>query len=313
VGSPKLEGVEQFLTVAELGSFSAAARRLGVSPSAVSQAVRRLEQRLGAALLHRTTRSVALTEVGVRYLAGASSALEALEAANEAVSEWSQRPRGKLRLNMLRGAYLIVLQPILGRFLAAHPDIALEVFIDSGVADIVREGFDAGIRFGHVVAQDMVGIDVGPRLTAHVLATPAYLRKHGTPRHPRDLKSHACIGFRHGPSGIVEPWEFRKGSERYELRIEPRLVFNDSAALLQAALDGFGLTYTVNGYIERFLEEGRLVRVLANWSPPVESCRLFYPSGRRVSPKLRALIDVLRNTRATAGAAPDLAATLREG
>lgn len=296
--------------VAELGSFSAAARRLGVSPSAVSQAVRRLEQRLGAALLNRTTRSVALTEVGVRYLAGASSALEALEAANAAVSEWSQRPRGKLRLNLLRGAYLMVLQPILGRFMATYPDVTLEIYIDSGVSDIVREGFDAGIRFGHVVAQDMVGIDVGPRLVAHVIATPAYLRKHGLPRHPRDLKSHACIGFRHQPSGIIEPWEFRKGRERYELRFEPRLVFNDSAALLQAALDGHGLTYTINGYIERFLDEGRLVRVLADWSPPLEPFRLFYSSRRRVSPTLRALIDFLRNT--TRPLAPDLSTTLRE-
>lgn len=310
MSGPKLEGLEQFMLVAELGSFSDAARRLGVSPSAVSQAVRHLEQRLGAALLHRTTRSVSLTEVGVRYLASASSALEALQAANEAVGELSQRPRGRLRLNVLRGAYLIVLQPLLGRFMAAYPDIALEVFIDSGVSDVVREGFDAGIRFGHVVAQDMVGIDVGPRLTAQVLGTPAYFRRHGTPRHPRDLKAHACIGFRHQPSGVVEPWEFQRGGERYELRFEPRLVFNDSAALLQAALDGFGLTYTVNGYIERFLEEGSLVRVLASWSPPHESFRLFYPSRRRVSPKLRALIDFLRDTHPTSR--PNLSTTMRD-
>ncbi|AKV04256.1 Transcriptional regulator, LysR family [Labilithrix luteola] len=307
---PRLDGVEQFLLVAELGSFSAAARRLGVSPSAVSQAVRQLEQRLGAALLHRTTRSVSLTEAGSRYLASASSALEALEAANEAVSDLSQKPRGTLRLNVLRGAYLMVLQPILGRFIAAYPEISLEIFIDSGVSDVVREGFDAGIRFGHVVAQDMVGIDVGPRLTAHVLATPAYFRKRGTPKHPRDLKEHECIGFRHPPSGPVEPWEFEKGKERYLLRFEPRLVFNDSAALLQAALDGLGVTYTINGYVERFLEEGKLVRVLASWSPPLDSFRLFYPSRRRVAPKLRALIDFLRAARAPAS--PNLSTTLRE-
>jgi len=307
---PKLDGIEQFLLVAELGSFSAAARRLGISASAVSQAVRLLEHRLGAALLHRTTRSVSLTEAGSRYFSSVSSALEALAAANDAVGELSQRPRGKLRLNVLRGAYLMVLQPILGRFMAAYPDITLEIFIDSGVSDVVREGFDAGIRFGHVVAQDMVGIDVGPRLTAQVLGTPAYFRRHATPRHPRDLKEHECIGFRHTPSGVVEPWEFQKGSERYVLRFSPRLVFNDSAALLQAALDGFGLTYTINGYIECFLEEGLLIRVLANWSPPLESFRLFYPSRRRVSPKLRALIDFLRDMHLTP--APSLSTTLRE-
>jgi DNA-binding transcriptional LysR family regulator len=204
----------------------------------------------------------------------------------------------------------MVLQPILARFMAAYPEVALEIFIDSGTSDVVREGFDAGIRFGHVVAQDMIGIDVGPRLTAHVLATPAYVRRHGTPRHPRELREHECIGFRHGPSGPVEPWEFQRGKETYVLRFSPRLVFNDSAALLQAALDGLGVTYTINGYIERFLEEGRLVRVLGSWSPPLESFRLFYPSGRRVAPKLRALIDFLRDARP---ATPSLATTLRDG
>jgi len=310
MGIPRLDGVEQFLLVAELGSFSAAARRLGVSPSAVSQAVRHLEQRLGTALLHRTTRSVSLTEAGSRYLASASSALAALEAANEAVSDLSQKPRGTLRLNVLRGAYLMVLQPILGRFMAAYPDVSLEIFIDSGVSDVVSEGFDAGIRFGHVVAQDMVGIDVGPRLTAHVLGTPAYFRKRGTPKHPRDLKDHECVGFRHPPSGAVEPWEFEKGKERYVHRFEPRVVLNDSAALLQTALDGLGVTYTINGYIERFLEEGKLVRVLANWSPRLEPFRIFYPNHKRVSPKLRALVDFLRDTRPMT--APAVSTMLRE-
>lgn len=291
---PRLDGLEQFHLVAELGSFSAAARRLGVSTSAVSQAVRHLEQRLGAALLHRTTRSVSLTEPGARYLASTTAALAALEAANEALGELGRGPRGTLRLNVLRGAHQMVLQPILGRFMAAYPEISLEIFIDSGTADVVGEGFDAGIRFGHVVAQDMIGIDVGPRLVAHVIGAPAYLRRHGVPVHPRDLREHACIGFRHGASGPVEPWELEKGKERHVVRTASRLVFNDSAALLQATLDGLGLAYTINGYIERHLEEGQLVRVLADWSPPLEPFRLFYPSRRRVAPKLRALIDFLR-------------------
>ncbi|MUZ65643.1 LysR family transcriptional regulator [Agrobacterium vitis] len=303
-----LDGVAQFIAVAESGSFSAASVKLGISPSAVSQAVRGLEQRLGAALFNRTTRSVALTEAGTRYLESAAPALRDLQVAQEEVGDAAARPKGKLRLNVQRAAHMMVVQPILGRFLAAYPEIDVEVVIDVGLADVVRDGFDAGIRFGDVVEKDMVGINVGPPLTAHILASPVYLRERGTPRHPHDLLTHDCIGFRHIPTGFIERWAFAKEGQELEVTINGRLVFNDSAALVQAALDGLGITYMINGYIERFLDEGRLIRILADWSPPMSGFKLYYPS-RRMPRKLRVLIDFIRAERAITY--PDTAAILR--
>jgi DNA-binding transcriptional LysR family regulator len=162
---------------------------------------------------------------------------------------------------------------------------------------VVREGFDAGIRFGDVVARDMIGINVGPPLSAHILASPDYLARRGVPRHPRDLLDHDCVGFRHQPSGQIERWEFARDGETLDLAVTGRLVFNDSALLVQAALDGLGIVYMINGYIERFLNDGLLVRLLADWSPPLAGFTLYYPDRQRVPRKLRALIDFLKTER----------------
>lgn len=297
---PLLDGLPQFLAVAELGSFAAAAHRLGITPSAVSQAVRGLEQRLGARLFNRTTRSVALSEAGARYLERVAPALREIGAAGEEIGDTARRPAGKLRLNVLRAGHMIVLQPILRDFLAAYPEIELEVTVEAGMIDIVREGYDAGIRFGDVVARDMIGVPVGPPLSAHVIASPDYLAAHGTPRHPRDLLDHDCINFRHLPSGMLERWDFSRGGENLSLAVTGRLVFNDSTLLTQAALDGLGIAYMINGYIERFLADGRLVRLLADWSPPIAGFALYYPDRQRVPLKLRALIDFLRRARPVA-------------
>src|ERR1700677_4578992 len=208
--SVQLDGLPQFLSVAELGSFAGAAHRLGISPSAVSQAVRGLERRLGIRLFNRTTRSVALTEAGARYLELVAPALHDIGAAEEEISAAAQRPRGKLRLNVLRAAHMIVLQPILRRFLEAYPEIDLEVMVEPGLID--------------VVARDMIGINVGPPLSAHILASPDYLARRGVPRHPRDLLDHDCVGFRHQPSGQIERWEFARGGETLDLAVTGRLV-----------------------------------------------------------------------------------------
>jgi DNA-binding transcriptional LysR family regulator len=290
-----LDGMAQFIAVAETGSFSGAGIRLGISPSAVSQAVRGLEHRLGTALFNRSTRSVALTEAGTRFLELVTPALRDLRAAQDEIGDAASRPRGKLRINTQRAAYMMILQPILGRFLHVYPEIDVEIILDAGAADVVREGFDAGIRFGDVVEKDMIGVNVGPALTAHILAAPGYIASRGLPLHPRDLLTHDCIGFRHTPSGIVERWDFAKGGETINLNVSGRLIFNDSASLVQAALDGLGITYMINGYIERFIEEGRLIRLLADWSPPLAGFKLYYPSRRRVPQKLRALIDFIRS------------------
>jgi DNA-binding transcriptional LysR family regulator len=284
--------------VAETGSFKAASVRLGISPSAVSQAIRALEARLGVVLLSRSTRSVALTEAGTRYLDMVRPAMADLAAAQDKVGEAAHRPSGKLRLNVQRGAHILILQPILADFLEAYPDIDVEAVIDFRIPDLVSEHFDAGIRFGDIIEKDMIGVAVGPPLQAYVLASPAYLAKNGTPEHPTDLMNHNCIGYRFMPSGAVERWEFIKGEERFDLTVNGRLIFNDSMMLVQAALDGLGITYMVNGIVDPLIEQGRLVRMLADWSPPLAGFMLYFPERHRMQPKLRALIDFLKDRRA---------------
>lgn len=292
-----LDGIVHFMTVAETGSFTAAGVRLGISPSAVSQAVRALEARLGIALFSRSTRSVALTEAGMRYLDMVAPAMADLAAAADKVGEAALRPSGKLRLNAQRAAHIMILQPILPSFLEAYPEIDVEVVIDYRTPDLVLERFDAGIRFGDIIDKDMIGIAVGPALQAHVLASPTYLARYGTPKHPTDLMNHNCIGYRFMPSGLVERWEFMKAGERFDLAVNGRLIFNDSTMLVQAALDGLGVTYMINGYVDRFVEQGRLVRILADWSPPLAGFKLYFPGRHRMQPKLRALIDFLKDQR----------------
>lgn len=289
-----LDGLVTFLAVAEHQSFSAAAVRLGVSPSAVSQSIRNLESRLGVTLFNRTTRSVGLTEVGAHYLDRVAPALRDLIAAAEDVGDANREPSGLLRLNVPRAGFMIALQPILRDFLDAYPKIDVEITLDNRLIDIVGAGYDAGIRFGDLVEKDMVAVRVGPPITGFVVASPDYLAARGGPEHPRDLLQHDCIGFRHVTSGQIERWAFTRGEETIELAVTGRLIINDSAALVQAALDGLGIAYMINGYIERFVEDGRLVRLLEQWSPPLAGLTLYYPDRRRVPLKLRALIDFLR-------------------
>jgi len=305
VRQDQLDGLVTFLCVAEHNSFSAAAMRLGVSPSAVSQAIRTLEQRLGAPLFNRTTRSVSLTEIGAAYLDRVGPAVRELASAADEFDGAANRPKGLLRLNVPRAGYMIVLQPVLRRFLDTYPEINLEIMIDNALADIAGRGFDAGIRFGDLVERDMVGVKVGPAMSAHIVAAPAYLEQRGIPREPRALLRHDCVGFRHVPTGQIERWEFRKGKETLELAITGRLIVNDSAALVHAALDGLGLVYMINGYIERFIADGRLVRVLADWSPALPGLTLYYPDRRQVPLKLRVLIDFLRERLGGASPATD--------
>lgn len=290
----QLDGLATFVCVAETRGFSAAAVRLGVSPSAVSQAIRLLEARVGAPLFSRTTRSVNLTEAGSRFLERVRPAVQELAAAAEELADASARPSGLLRLNVPRVAYLFVLQPVLGGFLRAYPEVDVEVSIDSSLVDIVGMGFDAGIRFGGMVERDMVAVRVGPRLANCIVASPRYLAAHGMPAHPRELLAHECIGFRFASSGQLERWEFEKDGERMVLPVTGRLVLNDAAVMLDAAIDGIGVANLVSGYAERAIEDGRLLRLLADWSPPLPEMTLYYPDRKRVPPKLRALIDFLR-------------------
>jgi DNA-binding transcriptional LysR family regulator len=297
----QFEGLAVFVAVARETGFSAAAVRLGISPSAVSQTVRNLEHRLGFPLFNRTTRSVSLTEAGQRYFERILPCVEELAAATEELGEHADQPSGLLRLNVPRAAYMIVLQPILPAFLELYPNISVEIIVENALVDIVGKGFDAGIRFGDLLEKDMIAVRIGPPISAHMIASPAYLAKHGTPEHPRDLQNHDCIQFRHVTTGQVERWEFAKDGESLEMVPNGRLIINDSEALVQTALDGLGIAYMINGYIERFVESGELVRILADWSPRLDDLHLYYPDRRRVPAKLRAFIDFLRSARVKAG------------
>ncbi|MGJ7613075.1 MULTISPECIES: LysR family transcriptional regulator [unclassified Variovorax] len=292
----QLDGLVTFVAVAETRGFSAAAVRLGVSPSAVSQAVRLLEKRVGVPLFNRTTRSVNLTEAGARFLERIRPAVQELASASDELSDSADRPSGLLRLTVSRGAYLWVLQPVLGAFLRAYPQIDLEVSIDNTLVDIVGQGFDAGIRFGGMVERDMVGMKVGPPMANCIVAAPRYLAERGTPVHPRELLAHDCIGFRFASSGQLERWEFEKNGEAMTLAVSGRLVMNDVALMLEAAVDGLGIANLIGSFTERPVADGRLVQLLADWTTPLPDLTLYYPDRKRVPPKLRALIDHLRAT-----------------
>lgn len=289
----QFDGLTAFICVAEETSFTAAAMRLGVSASAVSQAIRALEARLGTPLFNRTTRSVHLTEAGAQYLARIRPAVGEISLAAEELGRGADEPSGLLRITVARSAYMILLQPMLRRFMAAYPAIELEVSINNQLVDIVAGGFDAGIRFGDTVERDMVAVKVGPPIAAHIVAAPDYLGRRGIPRCPDELAGHDCIRLRNG-RGEVERWEFVRDGELFEIAVPGRLILNDFAAMVQAAIDGLGITYMINGYIERFIDDGRLVRLLTDWSPTMSPLTLYYPDRRRVPPKLRALIDFMR-------------------
>lgn len=293
----QLDGIVTFIAVAEEKGFSAAAVRLGVSPSAVSQAIRNLERRVGLALFSRNTRGVSLTEAGENYFERVLPAVRELALASEELGAAADRPAGNLRITVARSGHMIVLQPVLRRFLERYPEIRVDLCIDNSLVDIVGRGYDAGIRFGDRVERDMVAVRIGPPIAAYIVASPDYLARRGVPKHPHDLLGHDCICFRMMSTGQIERWSFEKDGQTLELAVSGRLILNDSAALVQSALDGIGIAYMINGYIERFIDEGRLVRLLADWSPPLPGYTLYYPDRRHVAPKLRAFIDFLREER----------------
>lgn len=298
----QLDGLAAFVCVAELRGFSAAAVRLGMSPSAVSQTIQKLETRLGAALFARTTRSVSLTEAGERYLARVAPAVDELSSAAEELSDVDARPAGLLRLNVSRAAYLFALRPILPAFIASYPEVELEISIDSALVDIVRLGFDAGMRYSDMVERDMVSVRVGPPLASYAVATPAYLERRGVPKRPQDLLTHECIRYRYLSSGRIQGWLFERGKKRSEIAVSGALVLNDDAAMVDAALAGMGIAYLTSGYVSEHLSQGRLVRVLSEYSPEMPALSLYYPSRRRITRRLRGLLDFLRNAPGADGA-----------
>ena len=283
-----------FEAVARLRSFTAAAAELGVSPSALSHKMRNLEERLGVRLLARTTRSVAPTDAGEALLARVRPALKQIEEGVDTLSDWRDSPAGTVRLTTFSWIASSLLSRRLPAFLAAYPDITVEVATDDGLTDIVAAGFDPGIRLSESVEKDMIAIRIGPPLRTLVVATPDYWDRHGRPAHPRDLQRHRCTGYRLPSSGRLMPWEFEKGGEALEVTISGPLVSNAWDLALETTRAGLAVGWHMEEDVVQDIAAGRLETVLEDWCQPYPGAHLYHPSRRQMPPALRTLIDFLK-------------------
>lgn len=291
----ELNDLLAFATVAQQRSFTRAAAILGMSPSALSHAMRSLEERLGVRLLARTTRSVAPTEAGERLLQSLNPALAEIEQGLQSLSEGRDNPSGTVRITTFAYAARMILLPKLPGFLIAHPEIRVEVNIDDGLTDIVSAGFDAGIRLGEAVAKDMVAVKLGPELRTVVVGTPEYFERFPPPLTPHDLHRHACIGYRLTTSGGLLPWEFEKAGKEIKVYSDGPLVANDSDLPAAAVRAGAALGYMMEHDVADEIASGALIQVLADWCPTFPGFHLYHPSRRQSPPALRALIAALRS------------------
>ena len=291
-----LDGVEAFLSVAQHKSFRKAAAELSVTPSAISQAVRALEARLGAALFTRTTRSVGLTEAGERFLSRAKPAFEELVAASEVARDLGQRPAGLLRLAVPRGVLSILLEPLLASFCLAFPEIEVEVAASEELIDLATGGFDAGIRFGQFIDADMVAVRMTPPFRLVVVGSPAYLDRsgHGRPMRPDDLRQHQCLRLRRS-GGAVAPWSLNDHGREIQIAVSGPFIANDFPTMLGAAIAGVGLAQVPEPIAAEALKSGKLVHLLAPFAPTTSGMFLYYPGHRQIMPKLRAFVDHVKN------------------
>lgn len=283
-----------FATVAKEQSFTRAAAKLGVSPSALSQTIRNLEERLGLRLLTRTTRSVSSTEVGERLLRTIAPRFDDIKAELAALSELRDKPAGTIRITAGEHPAATILQPVLARLLPDYPDIKVEIIVDYGLTDIVAEGYDAGIRLGEQVAKDMIAIRIGLDMRMAVVGSPSYFDKHLRPQSPQDLTAHNCINMRLPTYGGLLAWDFQKGSRELKVRVDGQSIFNNIGLRLASALDGLGLAYIPEDQVLAHIREGRLIRVLEDWCPPFPGYHLYYPSRRHTSPAFALLVDMMR-------------------
>lgn len=285
-----LDGVEVFLGVAEHRSFRRAAAALGVTPSAISQAVRALEARIGTVLFTRTTRSVGLTEAGERFLARAKPAFEELVAASEAARDLGQRPSGLLRLSVPRAVVSVLLEPLIASFSEAYPEVEVEIAASEELIDLAAEGFDAGVRLGQFIAADMVAVPLSPPFRFIVVGSPVYFARHSRPERPDDLRSHACLRLRRS-AGSFAPWSLVDRGRAIEIAVSGPFIANDFVTMLGATIRGVGLAQVPEPIAAKALAAGELVEVLAQYAPATTGVYLYYPSRRQMMPKLRAFVD----------------------
>jgi DNA-binding transcriptional LysR family regulator len=289
-----LDGVEAFLSVAKHRSFRRAAAELGVTPSAISQAVRTLESRLGAALFTRTTRSVGLTEAGERFLSRAKPAFEELVAASATAQEMGQRPTGRLRLSVPPAVVPILLEPLIASFCQTYPEVEVEIAASGELVDLAADGFDAGVRLGQFIANDMVAVRLTPPFRYTVVGSPAYLARRGRPLRPDDLRQHACLRLRRS-NGALALWSLDDNGRAIELAVSGPLIANDFATLLGTALEGAGLAQVPEPVAAASVKTAKLVEVLQKYAPTAPGVFLYYPGQRMMTPKLRAFIDHIKS------------------
>ncbi len=282
-----------FLAIARHRSFRGAAVELGVTASALSHALRNIEERLDLRLINRTTRSVALTEAGERLFARVSPAFQDIDDALEDLNTFRGKPAGTLRFNAARQSAQLVLLPIVTRFQQVYPEIGVEIAVNDGLVDMVSAGFDAGIRFGETIAADMIAVPIGPRQRSAVVASPAFFKKNKSPQTPHDLKNLPCIRFRFW-GGALYRWEFERGGIELEIDVAGPLTLNDQDLMVDAALDGAGLAYVFEKQVEDLIAKKKLVRVLADWCPAYPGFFMYYPSRRQLSAALRAFVDFVK-------------------
>jgi DNA-binding transcriptional LysR family regulator len=285
------------LAVARERSFTRAAAQLGVSTSALSHAIRGLEERIGVRLLTRTTRNVAPTDAGERLLRMIGPRFDEIESELGSLRELRDKPAGTIRITTGDHAAETILWPALERLLPLYPDINVELSVDVRLVDIVEERFDAGVRLGETIAQDMVAVRIGPDMRMAAVGSPGYFAEHPVPETPHDLAGHKCINLRFPTLGGLYAWEFEKGGRELRVRVDGQLVFNGTAPMLDAALAGLGLAYLPEDTVHAHLTAGRLIRVLADWCPPYPGYHLYYASRRQPTPALALLVNALRYRR----------------
>lgn len=294
MANTKVNDLQAFLAVARDQSFTKAAARLGVTPSALSHTLRALEERLGVRLLARTTRNVSPTEAGERLMRSIAPLFDQINAELEALGELRDKPSGTLRITCTDDQIELCIRPMLAGFLQNYPDITLEFYVDYGFTNVVEERFDAGIRMGESISKDMIAVRIGPDWRLAVVGSPAYFERNPAPKTPHQLTDHTCVNIRHRPSGAIYAWEFESNRQPFTVKVEGPLVFNSIMHVLNAAVDGIGLAYVPEQLVAPYLADGRLKEILPEWCPKFQGYHLYYPNRRQASPAFSALVEALK-------------------
>jgi DNA-binding transcriptional LysR family regulator len=284
-----------FQAVAEERSFTKAAAKLGVAQSTLSHTIKQLETRMGIRLLTRTTRNVATTAAGERLLQTIAPRIGEIEDEIAALTAFREKPSGLIRLTLSDHALESIVWPKLKPVLSAYPDIGVEFSLDSSFRNIVEEGFDAGVRLGESIEKDMIAVRIGPDWRLVAVASPNYLAARGVPEHPQDLVRHVCINMRHETVGGIYAWEFEKDGQTLRVRVSGQLTFNNSYAMIDATVNGYGIAYIPENIVERHIASGLLLQVLDDWSPFFDGYFLYYPSRRQNLPAFKVIVDALRH------------------